>query len=289
MTPQRSEHTFTDSSGIHVHYTSWRVPEPRGVVQVAHGLGEHSGRYEELALALAEAGYTVYADDHHGHGRTGLEQHGGDHAKLGRLGPGGMHAAAQSLADLAELLRREHPDLPLALIGHSWGSLLAQITLNRHPELWDAVVLSGSAHRSITGMNGGDLNKQHHHLGKTGYEWLSRDPKVAERFAADPLCFGTRAAKVWGAVNTVRVLGRPSKRLGRDIPLYLMVGDDDSFGGVLSVERLARDYTVRSGLTDVSLQIYPGARHEIFNETNRREVFADLVAWLDQRLAPAPR
>jgi alpha-beta hydrolase superfamily lysophospholipase len=289
MIPERREQTFFDASGIRVHYDVYEATDARGVVQLAHGLGEHAGRYEHLALALVAAGYTVYADDHHGHGRTGLDQHRDDASKLGRLGPGGMHAAAESLAELGQLIRAEHAGLPLALVAHSWGSLLAQMALNKHQALWDAVVLSGSAHRSVGGMNGGDLNKQHHDTGGTGFEWLSRDPAVGAAFAADPLCFGTHAAKVWGAVNTLRVLGRPAPHFEKNVPIYLMLGDDDSFGGVISNEKLARDYALRSGLTDVEMQVYPGARHEIFNETNRDEVYADLIDWLDQHLTAAPR
>ena len=85
--------TFTDAWGVHIHYEHWRVPEPTAVVQLAHGIGEHIGRYGELIAALNGAGYSVWADDHRGHGQTGFEQHGGDLDRMGRPGPGGMRAA----------------------------------------------------------------------------------------------------------------------------------------------------------------------------------------------------
>ena len=81
--------TFTDAHGIRIHYQSWRVPDATAVVQLAHGIGEHMGRYGELIEALNAAGYSVWADDHRGHGRTGFEQHGGDLTRMGRPGPGG--------------------------------------------------------------------------------------------------------------------------------------------------------------------------------------------------------
>jgi alpha-beta hydrolase superfamily lysophospholipase len=133
-------------------------------------------------------------------------------------------------------------------------------------------------------MNAGNLNAKHKHLGTTGFEWLSRDMSISRAFVEDPLTFYADARKLFGIVDGVRLLGRPAKNLERDIPLLIMIGEEDSLGGEVSVAKLAAAYVSRSGLTDVEAIIYPGARHEIFNETNRDEVIADLVAWLDARL-----
>jgi alpha-beta hydrolase superfamily lysophospholipase len=278
--------TFTDAHGVRIHYEAWRVPDATAVVQLVHGVGEHIGRYRELIEALNAAGYSVWADDHRGHGRTGFEQHGGDRASLGRPGPGGMRAAIDAVHRFTSVIREtEGDEVPLVLLAHSWGSLMAQIILNRHPNDYDGVVLTGTAYRTLLSMNSGDLNRRHRRLGSTPVEWLSRDPEVAAAFMADPYTTEIPLRKLFGLIDSARLLGRPGRRLPPELPLLIMVGSDDSLGGERSALRLANAYAKRSGLVDVQLIVYEGARHEIFNETNRADVRADLIRWLDERFA----
>jgi len=277
--------TFTDAHGVNIHYESWRVPDAIAVVQLVHGVGEHIGRYGELIEALNAAGYSVWADDHRGHGQTGFEQHGGDLTRIGRLGPGGLRAAIEAVHQFTGVIREAEGELPLVLLGHSWGSFMAQIIVNRHPLDYDAVVLSGTAYRTLFDMNGGDLNKRHRHLGSTPVEWLSRDPDVAAAFMADPYTTEVPLRKLFGLADSVRLLGRPARNLPSELPLLIMVGSDDTVGGERSAVKLANAYTRRSGLVDVEVIVYEGARHEIFNETNRAEVRSDLIRWLDERFA----
>lgn len=284
--------TFIDAHNVQITYFVWPVPAPRGLVQIAHGVGEHAGRYAELAGVLNRAGYTVYADDHRGHGETGVHQHNGDLSMLGRLGPGGLRAAVAGVHQLSGIIRSEHPAisgqpaLPLVLLGHSWGSFMAQMIVNEHAEDYDAVVLSGTAYRMPGYLDGGDLNRKHKHLGSTGMEWLSRDPAVAAAFLADPLTTTEPLARLFGLRDAARLFGRPAKDLPENLPMLLMVGGDDTVGGERSALMLAQAYTNRSGLRNLKLMVYPEARHEIFNETNRDQVFEDLVSWLDAQLPP---
>lgn len=279
------ERSFTDADGVDIVFDVYPAQGvPRGVVQLLHGVGEHAGRYRELASELARRGFTVYADDHRGHGRTGMRQHG-DAAKLGRLGVGGHRAAVAAVWQFTQLIRGENPGLPLVLIGHSWGSFLAQILVNDHPDAFDAVVLSGSALRWPGSLNSGDLNAPWKTKEATGVEWLSSDPAVGPAFLADPLTTTTPLLRLFGPIDALRLFGRPRRGLGADIPLLLMVGRDDTVGGPRSVHRLADAYRRRSGFTDVTTLVYPGARHEIFNEVRKTDVFADLFAWLDARIA----
>jgi alpha-beta hydrolase superfamily lysophospholipase len=254
-------------------------------VQIAHGLGEYAGRYDGLAQALVKSGYSVYADDHRGHGRTGVEQHLGDMKHMGRLGPGGLRATVEEVRQLTTIARRENTGLPLAILGHSWGSLMVQMILNQHAGDYDAAVLTGTAYRRPGSMNAGQLNAKHKHLGTTGYEWLSRDPAVSQAFLDDPLTFYADVLKLFGVVDGLRLFGVPTKNIERDIPLLIAIGSEDSLGGEKSVRQLAEKYISRSRLTDVEVIVYDGARHEIFNETNRDEVIADLINWLDGRLS----
>lgn len=277
---------FTDAYGIAIVYDVHPAAgTARGVVQLLHGVGEHAGRYGALIGALTEAGFHVYADDHRGHGRTGIRQHDGP-AKLGRLGKGGLRAAEEAVWQLTGIIRAEHPGLPLVLLGHSWGSFLSQMLLNDHPEAYDAVILSGSALRMPGSLNAAPLNTRWAGTEATGFEWLSRDPAVWAEFDGDPLTTDIPLLKLFGPVEAAKLYGRPRKNLGRDIPMLLMVGRDDPVGGPRSVHKLADEYRSRSGLTDVTTLVYPDARHEIFNELQQDEVRADLLSWLDRRIPP---
>jgi alpha-beta hydrolase superfamily lysophospholipase len=161
---------------------------------------------------------------------------------------------------------------------------MLQTILNTNAADYDAAILTGTAYRVPGRMNSGQLNAKHKHLGTTGYEWLSRDPAVSKAFLEDPLTFYADVLKLFGVADGLRLFGRPAKDLGRDIPLLIMIGSEDPLGGERSVRELAEAYLKRSKLTDVEVIVYDGARHEIFNETNKEQVIADLIAWLDSHL-----
>ena len=281
---ERTDRTFVDARGITIHYYTWAAPKPKAVLQLVHGLGEYATRYEALAQALVAASYSVYADDHRGHGRTGVEQHLGNMKHLGKLGPGGLRATIEEVRQLTTIVRSENPGLPVAILGQSWGSLMIQDILNHHAGDYDAAILTGTAYRQPGSMNAGNLNAKHKHLGTTGNEWLSRDPAVAQAFLEDPLTFYADTLKLFGLADGLRLFGVPTKHIETDIPLLISIGSDDSLGGEKSVRTLAEKYIERSKLTDVEVIVYDGARHEIFNETNKDEVVADLVSWLDAHL-----
>ena len=173
---------FIDAHGISIVYDVHPATTPRAAVQLMHGVGEHAGRYGALIGALTADGYTVYADDHRGHGRTGMAQYNGDADKLGRPGPGGLRAAVRALWQFTELIRAENPGLPLVLLGHSGGSVIAQMLINEHPEAYDAFVLSGSALRVPGSMRPGGLNAKWKAEGAMGTEWLSSDLEVPNPF-----------------------------------------------------------------------------------------------------------
>lgn len=285
FTAVRDDATFVDAEGVTIHTYAWRVGKPKAVVQIVHGVGEYATRYEPVAQDLVAAGYSVYAADLRGHGRTGVGQTDGDLTRLGRLGPGGVRATVAGIRQFSGIVRDENPGVPLVLLGHSLGSIFAQMILDADASPYAAAVLSGTAYRTLRHMNGGDLAKRHRTPGGPGTEWLSRDPEVWTRFADDPLTFDAKVLKLFGLPDTLRLLGTP-RRLSRDLPLYLVIGSEDPLGGPVSVGLLARAYE-RRGLTDVEVKIYEGGRHEMFNETNRDEVIADLVAWLDAKTATA--
>lgn len=280
--------SFVDAHGVTIATHEWLVEAPRAIVQISHGIGEHAQRYAALAADLNSSGLAVVADDHRGHGETGRTQWQGDPARMGRPGPGGLRATIEAVHAYSRITRDRFPELPLVLLGHSWGSLMAQISVNAHAADYAGLVLSGTAYRQPGWMDAGDLNRKHRSLGSTGAEWLSRDPEVARAWVVDPLTFPAQTAKLLGLRDGLRLFGRPARGLPEDLPVLLQAGGDDTLGGERSVQRLARAYRERAGIRDVTVHLYPGARHEVYNETNRAEVIDDLIAWIEGHVLARP-
>jgi alpha-beta hydrolase superfamily lysophospholipase len=197
---------------------------------------------------------------------------------------------------VGQLARDAHPGLPLALIAHSLGSFAAQQWLLDHSDDVTAVVLSGTAAidlaepaidldapMDLTGSNAA------FQPARTDFDWLSRDERQVDAYIADPWCgFGLDVAGNRAMFAGARQIADPGRLAGmrKDLPLYLVVGEMDPVNGQLAlVKELARRYEA-AGLRDVTLVTYPEARHEVFNEINRDEVVAGMLAWLD-RVLPA--
>ena len=287
MTDLPITRSFTDHLGVEIVFFEWPVADPKAVIQIAHGLGEHARRYDHMASVLNRAGFSVYADDHRGHGQTGvgqLEQK--QIKKLGNLGQGGMDATFKQVLDFSRLIKSENPEKPLVLLGHSWGSFIAQKVINYSSDLYDAVVLSGSALTMPGYLATGDFNKVWKKLpGSTGYEWLSRDVEVQKKFVADPLTFLAAAMQVFGVANSLKLFGTPSKNVRSDLPILVQVGEADPIGGEYSNKALVEAYRKKSGIQDIELFVYHDARHEIYNELNKDDILQDLIKWINIRIA----
>lgn len=270
---------------------AWPPPEePRGVVQISHGVAEHAGRYDRLAQALTAAGFAVSSHDHRGHGASTSEA-----VALGDFGAAGWSGLVADLVAVSEQLHTDRSDLPLFLVGHSMGSFALQEALLEHSDLYTGVVLSGTtaldllvANLSASGEASGDLsafNAGFEH--RTGYEWLSRDEAEVDKYVADPLSgFTLDAATIPALFGSAPRLADPEALAGirSDLPILLVSGDADPLaGGGQLVEVLGQRYR-DAGVADVTVRLFPGARHEIFNETNRDEVLADVVAFIRDAL-----
>ncbi len=283
---------LSDADGTRVVTYTWAdvAGEPTGVVQIAHGLAEHGQRYDRFARALNAAGFVVHAVDHRGHGRTA-------DGRLGDFGAVGFDGLIADVAQFGGLLRAQHEGLPVFLFAHSMGSFAAQVAMLDHASTWSGVVLSGStaldlfvaamanapadAPAGLAAFNAGFENR-------TGYEWLSRDAAEVDAYVADPWCG-------WDVPDDViPALFAPAPRLAdpallagirSELPVLIASGDADPLaGGGALIQLLGKRYR-DAGLVDVSVRLYPAARHEILNETNREEVTADIVAWLRARAA----
>ncbi|MBA1146767.1 alpha/beta hydrolase [Ectothiorhodospiraceae bacterium WFHF3C12] len=305
------ETTFhTEAPGADLFCRCWRpAAEAVAAVQLVHGMAEHSGRYRHVASVLASRGWVVYAHDHRGHGHTAVNRN-----RLGLLAEkGGWRHAVDDVHRINEHIGGEHPELPVALVGHSMGSFLAQHYAIEHGERLAALVLSGSDNRSdLSALVGSFLAGTIARLRGPGHRsgllrhmttgafrrqiddadsqaaWLSRDRAVVRAFEDDPLTGFEPSAAMWRDIlRGVHFIGRTSNRshVPPALPVLLMVGGADPLSdGGRRVRLLAEAYR-KAGLRDVSVREYPLARHEVFNEINRTEVLADLVDWLASRLS----
>lgn len=275
-----------DQLAISTYTWATAVEPARGVVQIAHGLAEHGSRYARFAAALNDAGFHVVASDHRGHGASIAET-------PGDFGAIGFAALWADIEQLGETLLGDYPDLPLFLFAHSMGSFAAQHVLIERSDLYAGVVLSGSTTLDVLAAGmvdapAGDLsvfNSAFEH--RTGYEWLSRDEAEVDAYVADALCgFDLPETTVPALFTEANKLADPHQlgEIRSDLPLLIASGSDDPLaGGGQLIEQLASRYR-DAGMSDVTVKIYQGARHEIVNETNRDEVTADIVGWLTDRL-----
>lgn len=285
MTDLPLRRTFKDEFGVDIVFWEWPVAQPKAAVQLVHGIGEHSRRYDHVARKLNSLGYAVYSDDHRGHGQTGKGMvEAGITKRQGLLGPGGMNAVLAQVRKLTEIMKQEHPNTKLVMIGHSWGSMLAQRLYDKYSSDLSAFVLSGSSLLVPGVINSGKLNKKWAHLpNATGGEWLSRDLEVGRKFREDPLNFNESFAQIVGLLDTLKLMGKPKKTIDVNVPILIQVGSDDSLAGERGNVKLADAYR-KLGVDDIVLFVYEGARHEIYNETNRDEVLGDLANWLEAHL-----
>ena len=258
-----------------------------GIVQISHGMGEHSLRYADLAAHLNQAGFHVYANDHRGHGSTASTKEA-----LGDFGIGGWNALVEDMARLTQLAREREGTLPIVLLGHSMGSFATQAYLLDHSDLIAAAVLSGSAAVDKLQMNSsGDADltaiNRAFEPARTPFDWLSRDPAQVDKYVADPLCgFGVIARSMATmAAASQRIIDPPQlARIRKDLPIWIMAGDKDPINHNLEwLQPVAERYRA-TGIKDVTEKYYRDGRHEMFNETNHAEVYRDLLEWLHRAL-----
>ena len=293
-------------------YAEFSAPKGkiRAAVHLVHGMGEHQGRYAPVRAALNAAGYAVLAHDHRGHGRT-AELQGGPlghmtlHGATLETWVADMGVARQALIDQVGL------ETPRVLLAHSMGSFFAQRTVQAHPDWYDALILSGSTGRPNLKQNlaawipkieaalrgRGRPAHTFHELTFQDFNrpfkadghrqaWLSRDPETWATYEADPYCDYT--VYTGGYVEVGRMIRANFKpqnlaRLKKDMPTLLFGGTRDALTGRGPGLQALYDEWQALGFKDLQLKFWEGARHECFNETNRDEVIAHMLDWLNAR------
>lgn len=285
-----TQFTLSRPDGQQLACYRWSHGGPhRAVLAVAHGMGEHAMRYRPALVPLVDAGYLIYALDHRGHGATIALS---DRAR-GDFGPGGFDAVVEDLAALVRHARRGHPELPVILLGHSMGSFIGQAFLIDHGGLLDAAVLVGTTAVDLlaTAMAVeadalAALNRPFEPA-RTPCDWLSRDEAQVDAYIADPFCgFSLVPHSMISLLSQGMKLADPDqlRRIPRGLPLYVLVGEQDSLTTQFGQLPPLLDRYRAVGLDPV-LASYPGGRHEILNEINRDDVVRDLNAWLDRTIA----
>lgn len=277
---KHGEGRINGQAGLNIYWQVWQAPvaqsAPGPTIVIAHGLGEHGGRYRRVAEFLVGRGCVVYAIDHRGHGRSA-----GPRAFVDRFD----HAVAD-LDQLIDLARRERPGPKLFLLGHSMGGSLALDYAIKHQEKIDALLLSGpgaalTAASAFVVLMSKLLSFLAPSLGVLAIDpsAVSRDPVEVAAYVSDPLNFhGKVPARTAGEL--VSFIERLPDRLATlTLPLLIMHGKADTLTDVAGSEMVMRG--VRS--KDKTLLVYEGLRHEIFNElpVDRARVFDDLWTWID--------
>ncbi len=283
--------TYPARDGVEIVGYRWDpAGAPRAAVQLTHGMGEHVQRYGALARALTGRGLVVYGQDHRGHGATARSAD-----ELGQLGPDGWTQLVDDIDLLVSRIRDEQPGLPLVLLAHSMGSFAVQQYLLDHSDRIDAVVLTGTT--ALDQLEPAlDLNQPidlaafnaAFSPARTEFDWLSRDEAIIDAYIADPRCgFGIDTDSAKDMFAGARRMADPGQvaAMRPDLPLYIAAGESDPVNANLALLNVLVDRYRAAGLTDVTVRTYPGARHEILNETNRDKVVASILDWIDQVLS----
>ena len=297
---------INDKEGKPLFTRVWKplTNQPKAIMQIIHGMGEHSGRYSHVGRFFSQKGFIVVAHDHRGHGHTDPDHLGHlDHEK-------GLDILAENIGDVKHRMAKEYPELPVIMLGHSMGSFCLQRYFQLFNDSAAAIVYSGSNGKPPAMLNfgiwvsalqrklfgdearspfidslvSGSYNR-HFAPNRTTADWLSRDEQMVDLFLDDPLCDATFTNQFFYALFTgLRNLHRhkPFANHDKDIPVLLLSGECDPVSnmgkGVHNLAKIIRN----SGVRHVDKKMYSEGRHEMLNEVNRDEVMNDLFEWIHE-------
>ena len=301
---------FQSSTGRTSIHALKCVPDgkPRAVVQIAHGIAEHIDRYRPFMEFLADNGFVAAGNDHLGHGKSiRVPEEQGFFAEKD-----GWWRVVDDMDKLHDIMSNEYPELPYVLFGHSMGSFLTRTYLIKHPDKYDGVILSGTGHQSPALVLGGNvaasvMAKLNGAMGdgtkldslafgsylskienpRTKFDWLSRDAEQVDKYIADPLCgFVGKIGLYRDMMHGIKFITDKKNiaQMNKEKPVYFMSGDGDPVGDYgKGVERAYKAFC-DAGLHDVFMRLYPGGRHEMLNETNKEQVYQDILNWLNEKI-----
>ena len=297
--------TSTDGSTRVAGYIFEPLGEVRAIVQISHGMCEYIMRYEQLANDLCARGFLVCGHDHLGHGETAPDS---KHLGFTAFG-GGVDYLVCDLYRMTKLMKHRYGDKPIVLLGHSMGSFIARRYISNYGSAICAAIISGTAGpesptklgmtlaKKIMDRNGemyrsellkkvsmGSYNNKFKNE-NCPHSWLSRDKKIRTQYADDPLCNYIFTAR--GYYDLFELLGSVSSKewassVPKELPILLLSGDMDPVGNYGKGVKKVYKSLKKAGAKDVTMRLYYGGRHEMFNETNRKDVINDTIEWLYQ-------
>ena len=292
-----------------LHFVLWKddTVEPKAVVQLSHGMCEYVKRYDEMAVAMAEAGYVVCGNDHLGHGETAA-----DSDELGFIADkDGFRYMVKDLRKVTEYIQKRFPGLPVVMYGHSMGSFLARKYAADYKDGIAAYVFSGTGgpnpasgvglklidvisrfkgehHRSnlMTKIAFGKYTEKYEDA-KTGYEWVTSDPEKLEEYLHDPFCMYLFTLSAYR--DLMSVLSEVSEdgwagKLRKELPYLLVSGDMDPVGDYGKGVKTVYDRMKAAGCAKAECRLLAGIRHEPHNEKNRKDFYRETIAWIDRAI-----
>lgn len=306
----KTEFYFPSSDGkTSIHAVEW-LPEgdPIGVYQIAHGVAEYALRYEPFAEFLNSKGFVVVANDHIGHGLSVAE--GAAQLYFGKKD--GWTHVVDDMFELRKRTGQKYPGLPYFLMGHSMGSFLTRTYLIRYPGSVKAAIIMGTGQQpgymvaggrlaakvigkksgydkfneTVDGLAFGAYNKPFEPK-RTNYDWLSANEENVDKYIADPLCGGGATAGLFlEMLGGIGFIGKQSnvEKMDKNIPILFISGEMDPVGELGKGVRKAYESFRKAGVKDVELKLYPGLRHEILNEKEKDQVYADIWAWVQKHM-----
>ena len=313
----QNESYFKSHDGTKLYLYRWLLDQgqkPKAILHIVHGMAEHALRYRRLAEKLTQSGIEVWAADQRGHGKTA-------NPEVNELGRGGLlghcgdgNCVANVTADIHAINSEIHkitPNVPVFLLGHSWGSFLVQNYIEYSDDLIiNGCILSGTkgpgdfmvtlgvplmilvatftgqrkASRFAKTIADGAYNKPFK-PNRTAFDWISRDEEEVDKYVNDPLCgflcssgFYRDLLKLLYNIHRTDALAR----IKRSLPVYVFSGSVDPVGEMSKSPTALVDAYRKLGISDCEFVLYPGARHETLNETNREEVMDNLLSWINK-------
>ena len=308
--PTTTDFTFASTTGCNKLHAHMVVPDGqvRGVVQIAHGIAEYIDRYDPFMQFLAQNGFVAVGNDHLGHGKSiTIPEEQGFFAEKD-----GWQFVLDDMNKLHQMTAEKFPGVPYIFFGHSMGSFLTRHYVIQHPDQPALVIICGTGHQEPAMVNAGytmaklavgifgprKIGKLLNNVAfgsytkgienlRTSSDWLNRDPKEVDKYINDPLCGFVPTVSVFrDMMGGVKFITDPQNiaKMNKKTPVLFIAGGNDPVGehgvGVKRAYQAFKD----AGVQDVSIKLYPGARHEILLEKNHEEIFNDVLAWINEKL-----
>ncbi|MDX8044684.1 alpha/beta hydrolase [Gracilibacillus sp. S3-1-1] len=299
---------YTTKDQHEIHVKCWHSPTPpKAIVQIAHGMVEHIERYDAFATYLTEQGITVYGHDHRGHGKTGEKNNTqGFFAEKN-----GFDRVVYDCIELTEMIRENNKQLPIFLVGHSMGSFISRRYIMLTPQYLTGVILIGTSFQpnsllnvakqaaKVTTMFRGKnkeaklMNKltflgyNKHTDKQTDFDWLCSVHKEVEQYEEDKLCgFIPTNQFFYDLYTGIQLIQSKEKNklIPTGLPLLFLSGKDDPVGQYGQGVEKCVDFYQTLGVKNIDLHLYEEKRHEILNETNKIDIFHEIVTWINRQM-----